>query len=136
MPLTLEQVQNPDHVLQFLNKLETDVQGIKPNPPGSPGPSLANQHPAKFCEVGEACPTCGHYVAEAKQAYTEARQDGIREGRNDLLVKLEQAAVDLKLEEFADILGVRMAQMEATAGDPAAKTLIIMGLNGKFAVIR
>jgi hypothetical protein len=105
----------------------------KPPEPPSP-PALDSKHPDAFCTVGDTCPTCGKFLVVAKEQYALAHQKGVDEGktagRNDVLAKLNQAAIDTRLVEPIEVVAARMAQMEAGEGDLTAQLLIVQGLSG------
>ena len=95
-------------------------------------PASEPQHPMEFCDVGDSCPTCGHYLAQAKKMHLAAHKKAYDEGRNEVITKLDQAALELGLTEPIEIVAARMTQIEAEEGSPEAQLLIIKGLNGEL----
>ncbi len=132
MPIKSEQINNPQAILLFLNNLEAKIMGLEMAlEAASPGQQAkAAQLPADhkpFCAQGQACPACGPYLKAAVEKWEAARAEGAKAGRNDVLVKLAQAAKDLQIEEAADLLATRVAQVEAGEGDAANDILMITG---------
>ena len=134
MPLKPEDLKKPETVLPFLNKLETEIASLKAltavmsqRPSSVESQAGQDSHPAGFCDQSDACPQCQPYLEQAKVRYVEA----LNAGRNNILTKLHQASIDLGLVESAEVLGARMAQMEASEGDQAVQLLIVQALGGQ-----
>ena len=127
MALEAADLKNPEKMLEFLNGLEVRLTTMS-QPPSSDKP----EHPQGFCETADACPQCQPYVAQAQVHYAEAHNKGATAGRNNILNKLAQASQDLDMVPAAQVLGARVAQIEAGEGDVHAQVLIIKSANGEL----
>ena len=135
MPLTEADLKSGTKMLEFLNGLETAVATMKSEKPSSvaePDKKPVAQHAPGFCATPEACDTCKPYQTQAQAKWLEAKAIG----RNDVLTKLNQAAIDLETVAVAQAMAARMAQVEAGEGDENAKLIIIRALNGELSVAK
>jgi len=122
MPLTLEQLSDPNQILQAFNALETEIEKlkqVKPQPAqDSPGqsPVAASQHPAGLCANPGECDIC----QKAMEPYlVAAYQKGIDDNGN----AIDQALTDFRGKAFRDEVagyveaGQKLRQSTLTVAD-------------------
>lgn len=138
MGLETADLKNPEKVLGQFGTLETRLAALETQlaTMNQPLSSDNTGHPAGFCEQSDTCSICQPYVEHAKAEYVKAHNNGVTAGRNNVIDKLNQAAIDLDRVPELEILAARMAQMEAEGGDVHAQTLIIRGVNGELVGVK